>query len=343
VLLIANYLFYIYWDYRFSFLLILITCVDFFVGKAIYSTSSIVQKRRYLLISLFSLLGVLFFFKYFNFFVDSSIGMAKLFGVEYDFLHLNLLLPLGLSFYIFRSLTYTIDIYLEKAEPTGSIINYAVYLSFFPQLLSGPIERASKLLPQIESSQSPNKTQIQQGFALLTLGMLKKVLIGDASGRMVDQIFAQPQYYTSSEMLMGLVLFSIQIYADFSGYSDISKGISKFMGFETMNNFNQPYLSRNITEFWRRWHISLSTWFNDYLFTPLNMNLRRLNKIGAIISIFTTFLLCGLWHGASWTFIFWGGLHGLLLSIHWMLFGKKGYQLIINMMILSDFAILLVR
>lgn len=269
--------------------------------------------------------------------------MAKLFGVEYDFLHLNLLLPLGLSFYIFRSLTYTIDIYLEKAEPTGSIINYAVYLSFFPQLLSGPIERASKLLPQIESSQSPNKTQIQQGFALLTLGMLKKVLIGDASGRMVDQIFAQPQYYTSSEMLMGLVLFSIQIYADFSGYSDISKGISKFMGFETMNNFNQPYLSRNITEFWRRWHISLSTWFNDYLFTPLNMNLRRLNKIGAIISIFTTFLLCGLWHGASWTFIFWGGLHGLLLSIHWMLFGKKGYQLIINMMILSDFAILLVR
>ena len=335
VLLVSSYIFYAYWDYRFCGLLLLTTLIDYYSGKFIYLSSDKSLQKKLLLVSLISNLGILGLFKYFNFFVESFDKITGLFGYNLDYLHLNIILPIGISFYTFKSLTYTIDIYRGELKPANTFIDYAIFVSFFPQLLAGPIERAKNLLPQIAKMATPTKEQFRQGFVLITVGMLKKVLIGDTTGRIVDQIFAQPQYYASAELLMGLLLFSIQIYADFSGYSSIARGLAKWLGFETMINFNQPYLSASITEFWRRWHISLSTWFRDYLFLPLAYSTTRKmpqkkylgissDKVVYFIAIMITFLICGLWHGASWTFVVWGGLHGIYLIWHrFIMKGKR--------------------
>ncbi|MEM7658724.1 MAG: MBOAT family O-acyltransferase [Bacteroidota bacterium] len=300
------------------------TVVDFFIGQRLHAAAGEKLRKRYLLTSMVVNLGILAIFKYFNFFIDSFDAMAGLWGGNLDFLHLNIILPVGISFYTFQTMSYTIDIYRRRLEPTSNFIDFALFVSFFPQLVAGPIERASNLLPQIAKGLNPTKEQMQTGVNLIILGMFKKVMIGDACGRVVDHVFASPEYYSSPELLMGLVLFSIQIYADFSGYSSIARGTSKLLGVELMKNFEQPYLSSNITEFWRRWHISLSSWLRDYLYISLGGN--RKGKGRTYVNLMLTMLLGGLWHGASWNFVIWGGLHGIYLAAHKLMLGKKKVQ-----------------
>jgi D-alanyl-lipoteichoic acid acyltransferase DltB (MBOAT superfamily) len=268
----------------------------------------------FLYISLISNLGILGCFKYFNFFIDSFNSSFGYFGYDLDFLHLNIILPVGISFYTFQTLTYTIDIYKEKLEPTKSFINFALYVSFFPQLVAGPIERAKNLLPQVSNLTNPTADHLRKGFVLISIGLFRKIIIGDTCGRIVDQIFAEPSLYDSIELVMGLVLFSFQIYNDFAGYSSIARGTANLLGVDLMENFNQPYLASNITEFWRRWHISLSSWLKDYLYITLGGN--RKGNVRTYINLMITMLLGGLWHGANWTFVVWGGLHGIYLAIH---------------------------
>lgn len=322
LLLVASYVFYGYWDYRFVSLLLISTFVDFFVGKKLYTTEDSRKRKILLFTSLAFNLGILGFFKYFGFFVETFSPLAAIFGGNLDYLHLNIILPVGISFYTFQTMSYTIDIYRRKIQPTHNFINFAVFVAFFPQLVAGPIERAKNLLPQISRKPLPNKKQIEEGTVLIVTGLFKKVLIGDTTGRYVDHIFANPEIYHSPELIFALLLFSIQIYADFSGYSSIARGTAKLLGIELMKNFEQPYLSRNITEFWRRWHISLSSWLKDYLYISLGGNRKGTRRTYANLMI--TMLLGGLWHGASWNFVIWGGLHGLYLAVHkYMLKGQK--------------------
>lgn len=320
-LIIASYVFYGYWDWRFCSLLALSTIIDFFIGKSLFLTLN-ERKRKYLLIlSLISNLGILSLFKYYNFFADSFQSFSQSLGLTTDYLHLNILLPVGISFYTFQTLSYTIDIYRRRLDPTSSFIDFALFVSFFPQLVAGPIERAKTLLPQLSQKYSPSKQQLKEGVELIILGLFRKVMIGDTAGRLVDQVFGSIESYRSIELICALILFSIQIYADFSGYSHIARGTAKLLGIELMKNFEQPYLSRNITEFWRRWHISLSTWLKDYLYISLGGN--RKGKIATYKNLMITMLLGGLWHGASWNFVIWGGLHGLYLAIHKLLLREK--------------------
>jgi alginate O-acetyltransferase complex protein AlgI len=320
-LLFSSYFFYGYWDWRFCSLLAITTIIDFIVCKHLFKTSD-QRKRNWLLaISLFANLGILAFFKYFNFFVDSFQNICENFGCKVDYLHLNIILPVGISFYTFQELSYTIDIYRKKLEPTNNFVDFALFVSFFPQLVAGPIERAKALLPQLSKSLKPNKEQIKQGIVLIVMGLFRKVLIGDTAGRFVDHIFGNLEMFNSAEVLCALILFSIQIYADFSGYSHIARGTAKLFGVELMNNFEQPYLSRNITEFWKRWHISLSTWLRDYLYFSLGGN--RKGNFRRYANILITMLLGGLWHGASWNFVIWGGLHGLYLVVHKLILGNQ--------------------
>lgn len=319
-LVIASYFFYGYWDWRFCSLLAISTIIDFIIGQKLYNSTNDKKRKILLIISLVSNLGILFFFKYFNFFVDSFQSLSLNIGWNLDYLHLNILLPVGISFYTFQTLSYTIDIYRKRLEPTENFIDFALYVSFFPQLVAGPIEKAKALLPQLSKKLNPSKEQIKQGITLIIVGLFRKVMIGDTAGRFVDNIFGNIEQYKSIEIIAALILFSIQIYADFSGYSHIARGTSKLIGVELMKNFEQPYLSRNITEFWRRWHISLSSWLKDYLYISLGGN--RNGNIKTYINLIITMLLGGLWHGASWNFVIWGGLHGLYLSIHKLSIGN---------------------
>lgn len=321
-LLLASYVFYGYWDWRFCSLLLVSTLVDYFVGQQMAKTAEKGKRKGLLLISMLVNLGILGFFKYFNFFADSFANLLASFGGNADFVHLNIILPVGISFYTFQTMTYTIDIYRKRLEPTRSLPDFALYVAFFPQLVAGPIERATNLLPQLSKKYGATRAQFEKGMVLVAMGMFKKVMIGDTAGRIVDRIFAQPELYHSPELIMGLVLFAIQIYADFSGYSSIARGVAKLLGIELMKNFEQPYLSANITEFWRRWHISLSSWLRDYLYISLGGN--RKGEGRTYVNLMLTMLLGGLWHGASWNFVIWGGLHGIYLAVHkWMLGGNK--------------------
>ncbi len=324
LLLAASYFFYGYWDWRFLSLIWISTLVDFLVGRAIYQTQDKSRRKGLLFISLIVNLGLLVCFKYFNFFIDSFSQMISIFGHELDFLHIHLILPVGISFYTFQTLSYTIDIYRGKLEPTNSFLNFALFVSFFPQLVAGPIERASKLLPQLEKHRRFDRKNLMEGIYLISIGMFKKVLIGDTCGRITDHIFANPEIYYSLELIVGVVLFSLQIYSDFSGYSAIARGSAKLLGIDLMINFKQPYLSASITEFWHRWHISLSSWLKDYLYIPLGGN--RKGKTRTYINLMLTMLLGGLWHGANWTFVTWGGLHGLYLIIHKLISHKQKPQ-----------------
>jgi len=320
-LLFASYFFYGYWDWRFCSLLVISTVIDFIIGKKLYKTSNISKRKLLLILSLLSNLGILGVFKYFNFFVDTFKILSQSLGCDIDYLHLNILLPVGISFYTFQTLSYTIDIYRNELKPTKNLIDFALFVSFFPQLVAGPIERAKSLLPQLSKKLKPQRTQIKQGIVLIVTGLFRKVMIGDTAGRFVDHIFGNLELYKSGEIIVALILFSIQIYADFSGYSHIARGTAKLIGVELMKNFEQPYLSRNITEFWRRWHISLSTWLRDYLYISLGGNRKGVSRI--YLNLMLTMLLGGLWHGASWNFVIWGGLHGIYLSIHKKILGKK--------------------
>ncbi len=313
-LLSISYIFYAYSDVRFIGLLLVITITTFVSGRKIYESKERSSKKIYLIIALIINLSILGVFKYFNFFIDSTSNLLSAFGYNLDYVHLKLILPLGISFYTFQALTYVFDIYYQTLIPTKSFINFSLFVAFFPTLTAGPIERAKRLIPQFEKKIKFSKDNFKEGITLISMGMFRKVLIGDTCGRIVDHIFATPNYFLSIELIMAVLLYSLQIYNDFAGYSDIARGTAKLLGIDIMDNFNQPYFSKSIAEFWRRWHISLSNWLRDYLFIPLQLKYRKLKKWGNVLAISITFLLCGLWHGASWTFVFWGFLHGLFMS-----------------------------
>jgi len=311
LILLSSYIFYGWWDYRFLSLILLSTIVDYFIGLNISKQNSKKNQKLLLWSSVLFNLSILGFFKYYNFFVDSWIDLFSSVGYDIKSIWtLNIILPVGISFYTFQTMSYTIDIYKGKLKPTKDFISFASFVSFFPQLVAGPIERASNLLPQILKKRKFKYEQGVQGLRLILWGMFKKVVIADSLAPMVDDIFNNYQDFGGGTLWLGAIYFSFQIYCDFSGYSDIAIGASKLFGFELMSNFKFPYFSRNIGEFWRRWHISLSTWFRDYLYIPLGGS--KGGKWKSIRNIFIIFLVSGFWHGANWTFIFWGLFHSIL-------------------------------
>ena len=310
LLLISSYFFYGWWDYRFLSLIFLSTVVDYCVGLKIYDSNDNRTKKSYLWVSILFNLGLLGFFKYFNFFIDSWIDLLATFGYEQKSTWtLNVILPIGISFYTFQTMSYSLDIYFRKLKPTKDFISYAAFVSFFPQLVAGPIERASNLLPQFYDKRIFNNNQATDGMRQILWGFFKKVVIADNCAILSNTIFNSISDFSGSTLLIGSFFFAFQIYGDFSGYSDIAIGTSRLFGFELMANFKFPYFSRDIGEFWRRWHISLSTWFRDYLYIPLGGS--KGGKWLSIRNIFIIFIISGFWHGANWTFIFWGALNAI--------------------------------
>mgnify|MGYP001454702656 FL=1 len=324
LILVSSYVFYGWWDYRFLSLIFLSTVVDYVIGLSISDQSSKKKQKLLLWGSVLFNLSVLGFFKYYNFFVDSWVELFSSLGYEIKSIWtLNIILPVGISFYTFQTMSYTIDVYRKKLEPTKDFISFASFVSFFPQLVAGPIERASNLLPQILKKREFQYDQVIQGLKLILWGMFKKVVIADSLAPIVDDIFSNYQDFGGGTLWLGAIYFSFQIYCDFSGYSDIAIGTSKLLGFELMSNFKFPYFSRNIGEFWRRWHISLSTWFRDYLYIPLGGS--QEGKWKSIRNIFIIFLVSGFWHGANWTFIFWGLFHSILFLPTFMFNKNRNY------------------
>ena len=324
LILASSYVFYGWWDHRFLSLIFLSTIVDYVIGLNISNQSSKKKQKLLLWGSVLFNLSVLGFFKYYNFFVDSWVELFSSVGYEIKSVWtLNIILPVGISFYTFQTMSYTIDIYRKKLEPTKDFISFASFVSFFPQLVAGPIERASNLLPQILKKREFQYDQVIQGLKLILWGMFKKVVIADSLAPIVDDIFSNYQDFGGGTLWLGAIYFSFQIYCDFSGYSDIAIGTSKLFGFELMSNFKFPYFSRNIGEFWRKWHISLSTWFRDYLYIPLGGS--QEGKWKSIRNIFIIFLVSGFWHGANWTFIFWGLFHSILFLPTFMFNKNRNY------------------
>lgn len=314
LLLVSSYFFYGWWDWRFLSLLMISTVVDFSIAIAMEKSSTTRQKKTLLLTSLFVNLGILGFFKYFNFFAESVIYLLQPLGLKPDFVTLHILLPVGISFYTFQTMAYTIDVYRGKEKACRNFFNFALYVAYFPQLVAGPIERSTRLIPQIVSPRTINPLLIQSAVQLIFWGYFKKVFIADGVAPYVNECFANPTIYGGKTLLLGAYLFAFQIYCDFSGYTDIARGVSRLFGIELCVNFRQPYFASNITEFWRRWHISLSTWLRDYLYIPLGGNRHGIARTR--VNNLLTMLLGGLWHGAAWTFVLWGGLHGLFLAVH---------------------------
>lgn len=311
LIIIASYIFYGWWDWRFLILIILSTVIDYLVGQQIYINADKKNKsKHWLWVSVFFNLSLLGFFKYFNFFIDSFIDMFDVFGYQIKSVWtLKIILPVGISFYTFQTMSYSFDIYYKKLTPTKNFIAFMAFVSFFPQLVAGPIERASNLLSQISNARKFKYEQAVSGFKLILWGFFKKLVIADSFAPIVDDIFANYTDYPASTLVLGVCLFSFQVYGDFSGYSDIAIGTAKLFGIELMSNFKFPNFSRNVAEYWQRWHISLSTWFRHYLYIPLGGS--RVSKLKSVRNIIIIFLVSGFWHGANWTFIFWGGLHAL--------------------------------
>ena len=309
-LVICSYIFYSWWDWRFLSLIIISTIIDYNVGLKIFKNNRIFVKKIYLWISIISNLLLLCTFKYFNFFIDSWLSVASTFGFKQSSITINLILPVGISFYTFQTISYSLDIYRGSIKPTKDFISFAAFICFFPQLVAGPIERARNLLPQMLKMRFFEYKTGVQGVRLIIWGMFKKIVIADSLAHHVDFIFTNYTTLNSLTLLLGLVYFSFQIYCDFSGYSDIAIGVAKLFGFELMSNFNFPFFSRDVGEFWRRWHISLSSWFRDYVYIPLGGSKR--GKWISIRNIVIVFLLSGFWHGANWTFIVWGLCHAML-------------------------------
>ncbi len=306
----ASYLFYGWWDWRFLGLLLLSTSVDFFIGKSIEQSKNIRHKKTLLFISLGVNLGVLGFFKYYNFFIDNLATAYNWAGHDFNLTTLHIILPVGISFYTFQTLSYTLDVYKGKIKASNDFISFAAFVSFFPQLVAGPIERATNLLPQFQSNRKFSYGQSVDGLRQILWGLFKKVMIADNCAFLVNDIFKGSEHYGGSTLAIGAILFAFQIYGDFSGYSDIAIGTARLFGFNLMQNFNFPYFSRDIAEFWRKWHISLSTWFRDYVYIPLGGS--RVKKARRITNVMVVFLISGFWHGANWTFLAWGLLHALM-------------------------------
>lgn len=316
-LLAGSYVFYGWWDWRFLGLIVLSTAVDFSLGRAIDRSDDDRLRRRLLWASVAVNLGVLGLFKYANFFVQSAIDAAASVGVELSAPTLNVLLPVGISFYTFQTLSYTFDVYRRRISATDNLITFATYVAFFPQLVAGPIERAQRLLPILANQRDrlrPQGVRRAQALSLIVTGLFKKIVIADGVAPIVNDVFADPSSHGSAAIWYAILGFAVQIYGDFGGYTDIARGVAALLGVELVVNFREPYLSRNITEFWRRWHISLSDWLRDYLYIPLGGN--RHGGRRTLINLMLTMLLGGLWHGASWNFVIWGALHGAFLIGH---------------------------
>jgi alginate O-acetyltransferase complex protein AlgI len=310
-IVIISYFFYGWWDWRFLSLIIFSSTVDYIIGLKIGKTYN-KNKRKILIAFSFAVnLGFLGFFKYFNFFVDSFISTFSLMGVHFSSRSLNIILPVGLSFYTFQSLSYTIDIYRNNLKPTRNIIDFFAFVSFFPQLVAGPISRATKLLPQFYKKRVFDIELAKDGMRQILWGLFKKMVVADNAAIHVNYIFSNYSTLPASSLWIGAIYFAFQIYCDFSGYSDIAIGTSRLFGFDIMRNFAYPYFSRDIAEFWRRWHISLSTWFRDYVYFPMGGS--RTTNLKIIRNILIVFTVSGFWHGANWTFIIWGLLNGLYL------------------------------
>ena len=318
-IVIASYVFYGWWDWRFLFLILISTITDYFIGILLSKAISDKSRKGLLCASLFVNLGLLGFFKYFNFFIDSFTSAFTLLGHEMGGRTFDIILPVGISFYTFQTLSYSIDVYKKKIAPCRDLIAFSAFVCFFPQLVAGPIERAKNLLPQFLSHRAFSHAQAVEGFQQILWGLFKKVVIADNCAQYVNLVFKNPEKYSGSTLAVGLVYFSFQIYGDFSGYSDIAIGTSRLFGFKLKRNFAYPFFSRNVAEFWRRWHISLTTWFRDYLYIPLGGS--RGNLITNTRNVFAIFLVSGLWHGANWTFIAWGAFHAVLFLP--LLFMKK--------------------
>ncbi|TXI76712.1 MAG: MBOAT family protein [Flavobacteriales bacterium] len=312
VLLIASYVFYGWWDVRFLALILFSSWFNYRMGIAIHDAAKERTKDRLLLLTLIVDLGVLFFFKYFNFFLDSLQYAFNMDSVPWT---INIILPVGISFFTFQTLGYCLDIHQENQEPTRDIPVFFTFVSFFPLLLAGPIERGRDLLRQLAQPRSYHRPQLVEGLRLLLIGAFKKMVIADRFAPLADTIFDHPTLFGGLIGGMGVVFFAVSIYADFSAYSDIARGAAKLFGIDLSRNFNRPYSSISLAEFWTRWHITLNTWFRDYVFTPISYAMRNRGLAGVMVAIIITFLLSGLWHGPQWTFVTWGLLLGLFMAV----------------------------
>jgi len=317
MLLVASYVFYGFWDWRFLSLIAISTVVDYFCGLRIYKSDDNKIRKQFLFLSVVANLSMLGFFKYFNFFAESFQFLVSRFGVQVQPNFLNIILPVGISFYTFQTMSYTIDIYRRNMKPTRKFFDFALFVAFFPQLVAGPIERAKRLLPQILSPRKLTVDKFYEGCYLIFWGLFQKVFVADNLAKIVDSVFNSPGPYNGGNVLIALYAFSFQIFCDFAGYSNIARGLAKCMGFDIMLNFNLPYFVTNPSDFWKRWHISLSTWLRDYLYIPLGGN--RRGKFITYRNLIIVMLLGGLWHGAAWTFIIWGAYQGLLLIVYRLL------------------------
>ena len=306
---VSSYIFYGWWDWRFLLLIAFSTLVDYSIGLALNKENNPVKRKIILWLSICVNLGFLGFFKYYNFFIDSLLSSFTFFGFDLNINSLNIILPVGISFYTFQTLSYTIDVYNKKLTPTKDIIEFVAFVSFFPQLVAGPIERATNLLPQFQNERSFNYKHAVEGMRQVLWGLFKKVVIADNCAHYANLIFNNYTDYSGSTLMLGAFFFALQIYCDFSGYSDIAIGISRLFGINLKRNFAFPYFSRDIAEFWRRWHISLSTWFRDYLYIPLGGSQGGIKM--KIRNTFIIFIVSGFWHGANWTFIVWGTLNAI--------------------------------
>ncbi len=313
ILLVASYYFYMCWSTRYIWVIWGITLIDYVAGLQIEKAELPARRRLYLGISLFCNIGLLVLFKYFNFLTGSFRSASHLFGLRYDPPLLAIILPVGLSFHTFQAMSYTIEVYRRRVPAEKNLLEYALYVAFFPQMVAGPIERPYELLPQFHREPSVTLDGVRAGLAQALWGLFKKMVLADNVADFVKLIYDSPRHYDGAALLLATLLFSIQIYCDFSGYTDIALGLARMMGYELRINFLQPYFSRSVGEFWRRWHISLSTWFRDYVYIPLGGNRVKLPR--HYFNLMITFVISGLWHGANWTFVIWGFLHGLYLIV----------------------------
>lgn len=329
VILIASYTFYGWWDWRFLFLIALSSLVDFFISNKIQHTEDDKTRKLFLSISLIVNLGALLFFKYYNFFIDNFISAFAFIGFKPSIQQLSIILPVGISFYTFQTLSYTIDVYRKKIRASDDILSFFTFVSFFPQLVAGPIERASNLLPQFLQQRNFDIKMFSLGLKYIIWGFFLKLVVADRAAIYVNAVYNNIENHDGLSFIMATVLFSFQIYGDFAGYSLIAIGTAKFFGLNLMTNFNRPYFAASISEFWSRWHISLSTWFRDYLYIPLGGN--RTSKYRWFANIFITFLISGFWHGANWTYILWGAINGVYIIIEKNLF-KKPKKRILNVL-----------
>ncbi len=311
LIVVASYFFYGYWDWRFLSLVMFSSVVDYLVGLGLLNQENPLKRKLLLWTSIIVNLGFLGFFKYYNFFLDNFVTAFRFFGHEISAGSLNIILPVGISFYTFQTMSYSIDVYRKELAPTKDFIAFSAFVTFFPQLVAGPIERATNLLPQFYKKREFDYSKAVDGMRQILWGLFKKIVIADNCAENANIIFANYADASGSTLLIGAIFFAFQIYGDFSGYSDIAIGTSRLFGFNLMKNFSFPYFSRDIAEFWRRWHISLSTWFRDYLYIPLGGS--RVSKWGKVRNTLIIFIVSGFWHGANWTFIVWGALNALYI------------------------------